>query len=68
MTSSFSRRPAGSCSAVKVVNQMLGAPSLENHPNKTFISKIERGFDLLGYHFGRERLRVEILVAPRCKC
>ena len=25
--------------------------SLEKHPDKTFIGRIERGFDFLGYHF-----------------
>ena len=34
--------------AVKVVNQALGALSLEKHPAKTFIGRIERGFDFLG--------------------
>jgi hypothetical protein len=37
--------------AVKAVNQTLGALSLEKHPDKTFIGRIERGFDFLGYHF-----------------
>ncbi|MBI1875496.1 MAG: hypothetical protein HYS05_16630 [Acidobacteria bacterium] len=37
--------------AVKVVNQTLQALGLEKHPDKTFIGKIERGFDFLGYHF-----------------
>jgi hypothetical protein len=37
--------------AVKVVNQTLGTLSLEKHPDKTFIGRIERGFDFLGYHF-----------------
>ena len=37
--------------AVKVVNQMLGMLKLEKHPDKTFIGRIERGFDFLGYHF-----------------
>ncbi len=45
-------------SAVKVVNQMLGALSLEKHPDKTFIGRIEKGFDFLGYHFGPDGLRV----------
>ena len=39
------------CRAVKMVNQTLGALSLEKHPDKTFIGKIEPGFDFLGYHF-----------------
>ncbi len=37
--------------AVKAVNQTLGALSLEKHPDKTFIGRIERGFEFLGYHF-----------------
>ena len=31
---------------------------LEKHPEKTFIGKIERGFDFLGYRFSREGLAV----------
>ena len=37
--------------AVKAVNQTQGALDLEKHPDKTFIGRIERGFDFLGYHF-----------------
>lgn len=44
--------------AVKVVNQMLGMLSLEMHPAKTFIGRIERGFDFLGYHFSPAELTV----------
>jgi hypothetical protein len=44
--------------AVKVVNQTLGALSLEKHPDKTFIGRIERGFDFLGYHFSPAGLTV----------
>ena len=44
--------------AVKVVNQMLRALSLEKHPDKTFIGRIERGFDFLGYHFSPAGLAV----------
>ena len=36
--------------AVKAVNAVLGSLRLEKHPDKTFIGKIERGFDFLGYH------------------
>ena len=32
--------------AVKVVNGMLGSLGLEKHPDKTFIGRIERRFDL----------------------
>ena len=34
--------------AVSAVNQVLGALRLEKHPDKTFIGRIERGFDLTG--------------------
>ena len=44
--------------AVKLVNQTLGSLSLEKHPDKTFIGKVERGFDFLGYHFSPAGLTV----------
>jgi len=34
-----------------MVNQRLAALGLEKHPDKTFIGRIERGFDFLGYRF-----------------
>ena len=40
--------------AVGLVNQILGALRLEKHPDKTFIGRIERGFDFLGYRFSHE--------------
>jgi len=43
---------------VKVVNQVLGSLSMEKHPDKTFIGRIERGFDFLGYHFSPAGLSV----------
>ena len=43
--------------AVWVVNRVLGSLGLEKHPDKTFIGRIEKGFDFLGYHFSREELR-----------
>jgi hypothetical protein len=33
------------------MNEMLCSLRLEKHPDKTFIGRIERGFDLLGDHF-----------------
>ena len=35
--------------AVKAANGMLGSLGLEKHLDKTFIGRIERGFDFLGY-------------------
>ncbi len=37
--------------------QKLGRYRLK-HPDKTFIGRIERGFDFLGYHFSRTGLTV----------
>ncbi len=44
--------------AVKAVNEVLGSLCLLKHPDKTFIGRIERGFDFLGYHFGPEGFTV----------
>ncbi len=44
--------------AVKAVNAVLASLRLEKHPDKTFIGRIERGFDFLGYHFSRDGLTV----------
>jgi hypothetical protein len=57
--------------AVNVVNQMLGMLRLEKRPDKTFIGRIERGFDFLGYHFSPAGLTVaaktiENFIAHRC--
>ena len=35
-----------------------GSLGLLKHPDKTFIGRIERGFDFLGYHFGPDGLSV----------
>ncbi len=43
---------------VKAVKEVLGSLRLEKHPDKTFIGRIERGFDFLGYHFSRDGLTV----------
>ena len=42
--------------AVRVLNQVLSSLKLEKHPEKTFIGRIEKGFDFLGYHFSRAGL------------
>jgi RNA-directed DNA polymerase len=44
--------------AVKTINRMLDALDLEKHSDKTFIGRIERGFDSLGYRFTRAGLSV----------
>lgn len=35
--------------AVRITHQILEALKLRTHPDKTFIGRIERGFDFLGY-------------------
>jgi RNA-directed DNA polymerase len=44
--------------AVRAVNEVLPSLRLEKHPDKTFIGKIERGFDFLGYRFGSRVLEL----------
>ncbi|MCP4157205.1 MAG: hypothetical protein GY757_56360, partial [bacterium] len=38
--------------AIKATNQVLTRLKVEKHPDKTFIGKLDRGFDFLGYRFG----------------
>ena len=35
--------------AVKAVNEVLGSLRLEKHPDKTYVGRIEKDFDFLGY-------------------
>jgi hypothetical protein len=44
--------------AIRLLNQCLHRLKLEKQPDKTFIGKIEKGFDFLGYHFSREPLKI----------
>ncbi len=37
--------------AIRVLNQTFNKLKLEQHPGKTLIGRVERGFDFLGYHF-----------------
>jgi len=38
--------------AVTLVNKTLNALNVWQHPDKTFIGRVDRGFDFLGYRFG----------------
>ena len=42
--------------AVKALNQCFNRLKVKQHPDKTFIGRIDRGFDFLGYHFSRKAL------------
>ena len=42
--------------AIRIVNQTLAELKVEQHPDKTFIGRISRGFDFLGYRFQSDGL------------
>ncbi|WP_198556485.1 hypothetical protein [Paraglaciecola sp. MB-3u-78] len=44
--------------AVQIVNQHFNELKIEQAPDKTFIGKISRGWDFLGYHFDGKHLSV----------
>jgi RNA-directed DNA polymerase len=44
--------------AVRTVNQHFSQLKVEQAPDKTFIGKISKGFDFLGYQFGQEKITV----------
>ncbi|NEZ55233.1 hypothetical protein DXZ20_05985 [Leptolyngbyaceae cyanobacterium CCMR0081] len=44
--------------AVKAINEELAALRVEKHPDKTFIGRIDKGFDFLGYWFSPGRVGV----------
>lgn len=55
--------------AVRLVNATLAHLGLEKHPDKTFIGRISRGFDFLGYHFspaGQTMARATVQRAIEC--
>jgi hypothetical protein len=43
---------------VRTVNQHFSELKIEQAPDKTFIGKISRGWDFLGYHFDGKQLTV----------
>ncbi len=53
--------------AIKRVNQTLNELKLGKHPDKTFIGRIARGFDFLGYHFSPGGLRLAPQTIERFK-
>ena len=60
--SATGRRPricaASLRAAARTGRRGAGASRLEKHPDKTFIGRIERGFDVLGDPFSRDGLTV----------
>jgi len=52
--------------AIRLVNQTLAELHVEQHPDKTFIGRISRGFDFLGYAFTPAGLEVAPQTVERC--
>ena len=53
-----SRTPWKLLRAVALLNGIFTTLGLEKHPNKTFIGRVEKGFDFLGYRLWPDRIRV----------
>jgi len=53
------------CKAVRTVNQHFNQLKIEQAPVKTFIGKISRGWDFLGYHFDGKHLTVATKTAEK---
>jgi len=51
--------------AVKAVQELMGELKLVLHPDKTFIGRISRGFDFLGYWFTPEGLGIALKTVER---
>ena len=43
---------------MRLVNRVLTSLGLRKHPDKTFIGRVEKGFDWLGYHLRPDGLRL----------
>ena len=50
---------------VKKLNQCFNALKVEQHPDKTFIGRIDKGFDFLGYHFSRQTLTMAAITIKK---
>jgi hypothetical protein len=51
---------------IRLVNRTLAELHVKQHPDKTFIGRISRGFDFLGYAFTPAGLEVAPLAIDRC--
>jgi RNA-directed DNA polymerase len=52
--------------AIRLVNETLAELKVEQHPDKTFIGRISRGFDFLGYMFSPTGLEVAPRAVEHC--
>jgi RNA-directed DNA polymerase len=44
--------------AVKTINRRLASLGLEKHPDKSFVGRVAKGFDFLGFHFDTQGVTV----------
>lgn len=51
--------------AIKTMHQVLNRLGFRLHPDKTSIGRVARGFDFLGYHFGRQTLQLAAVSKQR---
>lgn len=51
--------------AIKAVNEVMNDLLVEKHPDKTFIGRISRGFDFLGYWFSPNGLSIAAKTVER---
>jgi RNA-directed DNA polymerase len=52
--------------AIRIVNQTLAELKVAQHPDKTFIGQISRGFDFLGYRISPDGLTVAEKTVAHC--
>ncbi len=52
--------------AIKAVNQVMEGLLVQKHPDKTYIGRVDRGFDFLGYRFFPGGLTVALQTVERC--
>ena len=48
---------------VKLLNTKFNRLKSEKHPDKTFVGKVAKGFDFLGYHFSPQQPTKSLMVA-----
>ena len=53
--------------AIKTSKQLLSWLKLKEHPDRTFIGWIKKGFDFLGYVFTTEGLQISVKCKERCR-
>ena len=55
------------CKAIKAMNEVMNELKVLKHPDKTFIGRIVRGFDFLGYWFSPAGLAIALFFSWQSK-